>query len=97
MQQSPPPSRTGCWNASVRHPHSNGLIECSHRTLLDEHFRVKGRTTWYESVDQMQTDLHVYPHHYNHERPLQSRMMEGGTLVHIFYGGLVEAAQNGRS
>lgn len=39
-----------------------------HRTLLDEHFRVKGRTTWYESVEQMQIDLDEYLRYYNHER-----------------------------
>ncbi|MGR1253210.1 DDE-type integrase/transposase/recombinase, partial [Aeromonas veronii] len=37
----------------VRRPQSNGFIERLHRTLLDEHFRIKGRTTWYESVEQM--------------------------------------------
>ncbi|HHJ4429591.1 TPA: IS481-like element ISAs19 family transposase, partial [Klebsiella pneumoniae] len=31
----------------VRRPQSNGFIERLHRTLLDEHFRIKGRTTWY--------------------------------------------------
>ncbi|MBC6488026.1 hypothetical protein A9Z50_02365 [Aeromonas hydrophila] len=29
----------------VRRPQSNGFIERRHRTLLDEHFRIKGRTT----------------------------------------------------
>ncbi len=36
----------------VRRPQSNGFIERLHRTLLDEHFSIKGRTTWYESVGQ---------------------------------------------
>jgi transposase InsO family protein len=38
-----PPSRDG-------RPQSNGFIERFHRTLLDEHLRVKGRTTWQETV-----------------------------------------------
>jgi len=46
--------------ARVRRPQSNGFVERLHRTLLDEHFRVKGRTTWYETVDQMQGDLEQY-------------------------------------
>ena len=29
----------------IRKPQSNGFIERLHRTLLDEHFRIKGRTT----------------------------------------------------
>ncbi len=41
----------------VGRPQSNGLIGRFHRTLLDEHLRVKGRTTWYESIEEMQTDL----------------------------------------
>jgi transposase InsO family protein len=72
----------------VRRPQSNGFIERLHRTLLDEHFRVKGRTTWYESVEQMQVDLDAYWHHYNHERPHQGRMMEGRTPMQMFLEGL---------
>lgn len=35
---------------------------------------MKGRTTWYETADQMQTDLEMYLHHYNDERPHQGRV-----------------------
>ena len=72
----------------VRRPQSNGFIERLHRTLLDEHFRIKGRTTWYESVEQMQTDLDSYLEHYNTERPHQGRMMEGQTPYSMFKKGL---------
>lgn len=51
----------------VRRPQSNDFIERRHRTLLDEHFRIKGRTTRYESVEQMQTDLYSYLEHYNNQ------------------------------
>lgn len=74
----------------VRRPQSNGFVERLHRTLLDEHFRVAGRTTWYESVEQMQEDLDRYLHHYNHERPHQGRMMEGRTPIRMFLEGIVE-------
>ncbi|WP_341643720.1 IS481 family transposase [Thauera sp. SDU_THAU2] len=74
----------------VRRPQSNGFVERLHRTLLDEHFRVAGRTTWYESVDQMQEDLERYLHHYNHERPHQGRMMEGRTPIQAFMAGITE-------
>ena len=50
-----------------------------HRALLDEHFRVVGHTTWYESVEQMQEDFDKYLHHYNYEGPQQGRMMNGRT------------------
>ena len=53
-----------------RRPQSNGFVERLHRTLLDEHFRIAGRTTWHESIDhQMQGDFDAYLHHYNYERP----------------------------
>lgn len=41
----------------VRRPQSIGFIERFHRTLLDEHLRVTGRTTWYETIDAMQALL----------------------------------------
>ncbi len=72
----------------VRRPQSNGFIERLHRTLLDEHFRIKGRTTRYESVEQMQTDLDSYLEHYNTQRPHQGRMMEGQTPYSMFMKGL---------
>jgi transposase InsO family protein len=74
----------------VRRPQSNGFVERLHRTLLDEHFRVAGRTTWYESVEQMQGDLDCYLKHYNHERPHQGRMMEGRTPYQMFVAGITE-------
>lgn len=74
----------------VRRPQSNGFVERLHRTLLDEHFRVAGRTTWYESVEQMQEDFDKYLHHYNYERPHQGRMMNGRTPSQAFIEGMVE-------
>jgi transposase InsO family protein len=44
----------------VRRPQSNGFVERLHRTLLDEHFRIKDRTKWYDSVEDMQKDLDEY-------------------------------------
>lgn len=72
----------------VRRPQSNGYIERLHRTLLDEHFRIKGREKWYGSVEEMQKDLDVYLHHYNHERTHQGRGMEGRTPSQVFLEGM---------
>lgn len=74
----------------VRRPQSNGFIERLHRTLLDEHFHIKGRATWYESVAQMQTDLDRYLEYYNNQRPHQGRMMEGQTLQHVQKGSEID-------
>ena len=72
----------------VRRPQSNGFVERFHRTLLDEHFRVAGRTNWYEQIEQMQIDLDAYLKIYNEKRPHQGRMMEGRTPKQMFEAGL---------
>lgn len=72
----------------VRRPQSNGFVERLHRTLLDEHFRIMGRTKWYESVEAMQEDLNAYLLHYNTERPHQGRGMNGRTPYQVFVDGL---------
>ena len=71
----------------VDRPQSNGFIACFHRTLLDEHLRVKGRTTWYESVEEMQTDLDAYLETYNRNRPHCGRGMEGEPRTKSSRGG----------
>lgn len=75
----------------VRRPQSNGFIERLHSTLLDEHFRIAGRTKWYELVEQMQTDLDAYLRHYNEKRPHQGRLMNGRTPAQMFKRGLPKA------
>lgn len=72
----------------VRRPQSNGFVERLHRTLLDEHFRIQGRKTWYESLDPMQKDLDTFLHHYNHERAHQGRNMNGRVPYMAFMEGL---------
>jgi transposase InsO family protein len=72
----------------VRRPQSNGIVERLHRTLLDEHFRVEGRRTWFETVDEMQAALDAYLHSYNHDRPHQGRGMNGRTPYRAFIDGL---------
>ena len=44
----------------IRRSQSNGFVERFHRTILNEHFRVKGRTKFYEAVDEMQQNLDEY-------------------------------------
>jgi hypothetical protein len=59
-------------------------VEQLHRTLLDEHFRMQGRITFYESLDEMQTDLDNYFHTYTYERAHQGRNMNGRTPYTVF-------------
>jgi transposase InsO family protein len=72
----------------VRRPQSNGFVERLHRTLLDEHFRIKGRSKWYESVDEMQKDLEAYLKKYNKKRSHQGRNMKGRTPYQAFIDGI---------
>ncbi len=72
----------------VRRPQSNGYVERLHRTLLDEHFRIAGRINFYESVQEMQTDLDEYFVKYNRERSHQGRNMNGRTPYEVFSEGI---------
>jgi transposase InsO family protein len=75
----------------VKRPQSNGIVERFHRTLLDEHFRVEGRKTWFETVEEMQAVLDAYLDTYNRLRPHQGRGMNGRTPAMAFTEGLSSA------
>lgn len=77
----------------VRRPQSNGFVERLHRTLLDEHFRIQGRTKWYEALEEMQQDLDDYLVTYNTKRPHQGRNMKGATPYAVFKKGLPKATK----
>jgi len=49
---------------------------------------VKGRITWYETVEEMQADLDAYLDHYNRERPHQGRGMKGRRPYEAFVAGI---------
>ena len=72
----------------VKRPQSNGIVERLHRTLLDEHFRVEGRRTWFETIEEMQGVLDEYLVAYNTRRPHQGRGMNGRTPAKAFIDGL---------
>jgi transposase InsO family protein len=67
--------------ARVKRPQSNGIVERFHRTVLDEHFRVEGRRTWFEAIDEMQTVLDEWLVTYNTKRPHQGRNTNGRTPI----------------
>lgn len=72
----------------VSRPQSNGIVERLHRTLLDEHFRVEGRRTWFETIEEMQAVLDAYLLEYNTKRPHQGRGMNGRTPLAAFRDGI---------
>ena len=66
---------------------SNGFIERFHHTFLEGHLRIKGLTTWSETVEEMQKDLDAYLETYNRRRPHRGRCMEGRTPYDVFKAG----------
>lgn len=78
----------------IKRPQSNGIVERLHRTLLDEHFRVEGRRTWFETIDEMQAVLDTYMEGYNRRRPHQGRGMNGRTPATAFVEGLPKPQQS---
>jgi transposase InsO family protein len=63
----------------VRSPRTNGFVERMNRTLLDECFRVTGRTTWYTEVAEIQQDLDRFMEYYNLQRSHQGYRLNGRT------------------
>ena len=49
-----------------------------------EHFRIEGRRTCFETVEEMQAALDAYLVAYNNERPHQGRGMNGRTPYRAF-------------
>lgn len=63
----------------VRSPRTNGFVERMNRTLLDECFRVSGRTTWYLEIAEIQRDLDTFLAYYNLDRSHQGYRLRGRT------------------
>ena len=63
----------------VRTPRTNGFVERMNRTLLDECFRISGRTTWYLEPEQIQADLDAFMIRYNTQRSHQGYRLNGRT------------------
>jgi hypothetical protein len=63
----------------VKHPQTNGICERFHKTILQEFYQVTFRKNLYETVEQLQTDLDQWLHHYNNEHTHQGKMCCGRT------------------
>jgi transposase InsO family protein len=63
----------------IRSPRTNGFVERMNRTLLDECFRVAGRTTWYLEPEEIQRDLDRFLEYYNLQRSHQGYRLGGRT------------------
>jgi hypothetical protein len=67
---------------------ATAILERFYLTLLDEHFRLKGRRTWFETIAEIQAVLDDYLAGYNNGRPHQERVMNGRTPIRAFTGGM---------
>jgi transposase InsO family protein len=74
----------------VRSPRTNGFVERMNRTLLDECFRVQGRTKWYTSPDEIQADLDTFMAFYNFQRTHQGYRVAGRTPAKALYDLIAE-------
>lgn len=72
----------------VRSPQTNGFVERMNRTLLDECFRVAGRTRWYVHTSEIQADLDRFLVHYNFERSHQGYRTKGRTPAETLFDTL---------
>lgn len=72
----------------VRSPRTNGFVERMNRTLLDECFRVAGRSTWYENTDEIQADLDRFLDYYNVQRSHQGYRLKGRTPMQALHEAL---------
>ena len=63
----------------MRTPRTNGFVERMNRTLLDECFRIAGRTTWYTDTSEIQRDLDIFMEKYNLRRSHQGYRLKGRT------------------
>ena len=66
-------------NTRIRSLRTNDFVERMNRTLLDECFRVAGRTTWYVEPEEIQRDLDRFLAYYNLERSHQGYRFKGRT------------------
>lgn len=68
-------------------PQTNGICERFHRTILEEFYQVAFRKKIYDTLEELQTDLDKWVHHYNFERTHQGKMCCGRTPMETFIDG----------
>lgn len=79
----------------MRRTQSNGYVERLHRTLLDEHFRVMGRTMFFEGIMRCRPTWTAYLVTCKSNRPHQGRNINGRTPAAVFVAGLPKG-KNGK-
>ena len=65
-------------------PQTNGICERFHRTIKDEFYDIAFRKKLYCSLEELQTDLDMWLHKYNEQRPHSGRYCYGKTPMQTF-------------
>ena len=60
-------------------PHTNGICERFHKTILQEFYQITFRKKLYANLDELQQDLDDWLEYYNNERTHQGKMCCGRT------------------
>jgi len=65
-------------------PQTNGICERFNKTMKQEFYEVAMRKKIYNSVDELQGDLDIWLHYYNHERPHSGKFCYGKNPIQTF-------------
>lgn len=68
----------------ARHPQTNGICECFHKTIKEEFYSVTFRKKVYTSLEELQIDLDLWMRKYNEFRPHSGRYCYGKTPMQTF-------------
>lgn len=68
-------------------PQTNGICERFHKTILNEFYQIAFRKKIYNTIEELQFDLDLWLHAYNHERTHQGKMCCGRTPMATFEDG----------
>jgi transposase InsO family protein len=74
-------------------PQTNGICERFHKTLQDEFYAIAFRKKLYGSIEEMQKDLDLWLHHYNHERTHSGKYCFGKTPMQTFLDSIPMAKE----
>jgi len=68
---------------------SNGICERFHKTVLDEFYRVTFRKKIYNTLDELQADLHTWLRQYNEDRVHSGKYCFGKTPMQTFLDSML--------
>ena len=72
----------------AKSPQTNGICERFHRTMQDEFYAIAFRKKIYKSIEELQTDLDLWLHEYNNNRPHSGKYCYGKTPMQTWKDSL---------